>query len=211
MEEKAPRQIMDIPFMVIDFETVTPKGVPAEPIQLGLVQIDRLQISETKQKSWYIKPPDFAPITSFDTAQTGITNWHVANAPMAGQVFDVLEQICGKDDYIFVAQNANYELGICKRFYENRSNLEKRKFVDTIKLAKLAFPGEKTYKLDHIAKLLDTNIPDTRHDALTDCIITGDIFIKLVDRLKIRTCDELLLKAGVNNDRYEQLKIIDTD
>lgn len=202
---------MDIPFMVIDFETVTPKGVPAEPIQLGLVQIDRLQISETKQKSWYIKPPDFAPITSFDTAQTGITNWHVANAPMAGQVFDVLEQICGKDDYIFVAQNANYELGICKRFYENRPNLEKRKFVDTIKLAKLAFPGEKTYKLDHIAKLLDTNIPDTRHDALTDCIITGDVFIKLVDRLKIRTCDELLLKAGVNNDRYEQLKIIDTD
>ena len=197
--------------MVIDFETVTPKGVPAEPIQLGLVQIDNLQISETKQKSWYIKPPDFAPITSFDTEQTGITARHVQNAPTAGQVFDVLDHICTKEDYIFVAQNANYELGICKRFYENRPNLERVKFVDTIKLAKLAFPGEKTYKLDHLAELLGINVPSTRHTAITDCLVTADVFIGLVDKLKIESCDSLLEKAGVNYDKYQQLKITDFD
>lgn len=197
--------------MVIDFETTTPKGLPPEPIQLGLVQIDKLQISEDKQKSWYIKPPIFAPITSFDTAQTGITVKDVQNAPAAGQVFDVLDHICTRNDYIFVAQNANYELGICKRFYEGRPNLEQVKFVDTIKLAKLAFPNEKSYKLDRLAELLDIKVPSTRHTALTDCFVTGDVFIRLVDRLQIKTCDSLLEKAGVNYDKYQQLKITDFD
>ena len=67
------KEIINQTFMVIDFETVTPKGVPPEPIQLGLVQIDNLEISQTKRKSWFIKPPDFAPLTKFDTQQT---NWY---------------------------------------------------------------------------------------------------------------------------------------
>lgn len=176
-----------------------PKGIPPEPIQLGFVEIDNLILSDVKQKSWSIKPPVFAPLTKFDTMQTGITESNLANAKASKEIFNLVELICTKHDYIFVAQNANYELAICKRFYEQCENLSKAKFVDTIKLAKLAFPNEKSYKLDNIAKLLDVKIPLTRHTALTDCIITAQVFIKLVSILQITVLQDLLKKACINN------------
>lgn len=194
-------------FMVIDFETVTPKGVPPDPIQLGLVQIDNLQVSQTKQKSWFIKPPSFAPLTEFDTQQTGITEKDLQNAKNSNEIFNILEEVCGRNDYVFIAQNANYELSICKRFYEGREKLSKIKFIDTIKLAKLAFPNEKSYKLDKLAELFSIEIPKTRHTALTDCILTGEIFIKLVEKLGIKDKKTLLDKASINYDKFTQMSL----
>lgn len=194
-------------FMVIDFETVTPKGVPPEPIQLGLVQIDNLQVSQTKQKSWFIKLPSFAPLTEFDTQQTGITGKDLQNAKNSNEIFNILEEVCGRKDYVFIAQNANYELSICKRFYEGREKLSKIKFIDTIKLAKLAFPNEKSYKLDKLAELFFIEIPKTRHTALTDCILTGEIFIKLVEKLGIKDKETLLDKASINYDKFTQMSL----
>lgn len=196
-------------FMVIDFETVTPKGVPPEPIQLGMVQIENLKVSELKQKSWFIKPPEFAPLTYFDTKQTGITISDLNNAKSSQEIFNIVEQICEKNNYIFIAQNANYEFSICKRFFDNRENLSKIKFVDTIKLAKTVLPNEKSYKLDNLAKLLEVEIPIGRHNALIDCIITGNVFIKLLERINISTTTELLDKACINNEKenFTQLKL----
>lgn len=194
-------------FMVIDFETVTPKGVPPEPIQLGLVQIENLRVSQTKQKSWFIKPPSFAPLTRFDTQQTGITEKDLEKAKNSNEIFNILEEVCGRNDYVFIAQNANYELSICKRFYEGREKLSKIKFVDTIKLAKLAFPNEKSYKLDRLAELFSIEIPQTRHTALTDCVLTGEIFIKLVEKLGIKDKETLLDKASINYDKFTQMSL----
>lgn len=194
-------------FMVIDFETVTPKGVPPEPIQLGLVQIDNLQVSQTKQKSWFIKPPSFASLTIFDTQQTGITEKDLQNAKNSNEIFNILEEVCGRNDYVFIAQNANYELSICKRFYNGREKLSKVKFIDTIKLAKLAFPNEKSYKLDRLAELFSIEIPKTRHTALTDCILTGEIFIKLVEKLGIKDKETLLNKASINYNKFTQMSL----
>lgn len=201
------KDIKEQTFMVIDFETVTPKGVPPEPIQLGLVQIDNLQVSQTKQKSWFIKPPSFAPLTRFDTQQTGITEKDLEKAKNSNEIFNILEEVCGRNDYVFIAQNANYELSICKRFYEGREKLSKIKFVDTIKLAKLAFPNEKSYKLDRLAELFSIEIPQTRHTALTDCVLTGEIFIKLVEKLGIKDKETLLDKASINYDKFTQMSL----
>lgn len=201
------KNLKDQTFMVIDFETVTPKGVPPEPIQLGLVQIDNLQVSGTKRKSWYIKPPEFAYLTKFDTQQTGITEQDLENAKRSNEIFDILEEICGKNEYIFIAQNANYELNICKRFYDGRNKLKEIKFIDTIKLAKLAFPNEKSYKLDRLAQIFSIGVPNTRHTALTDCIITGEIFLKLVEKLDIKDTETLLEKSSINYDKYTQMSL----
>lgn len=190
--------ISDQLFMVIDFETVTPKGYPPEPIQLGLVQVENLALPKGKNKSWFIKPPDFAPLTDFDTKQTGITQKNIEKAKSASEIFEILEGICSRNDYIFIAQNANYELNICKRFYKNCPNLSKVKFIDTIKLAKLVFPSEKSYKLDHLAELLSIKIPFGRHSALVDCKITGEIFVKLIEKSQIKTTEELLQKTCIN-------------
>ncbi len=194
-------------FMVIDFETVTPKGVPPEPIQLGMVQIENLQICDSKQKSWFIKPPDFAPLTSFDTKQTGITINNLVNAKSSSEIFDIVELVCSKNNYIFIAQNANYELSICKRFYEGRDNLSAIKFIDTIKLAKIAFPNEKSYKLDNLANLLNVPIPSGRHTAIIDCIITGNVFTKLVEKINITSVTDLIDKACINKNKEDSIQM----
>lgn len=205
-------EILSQTFMVIDFETVTPKGISPEPIQLGLVQIDNLKIDNTKQKSWFMKPPTFAPLTTFDTEQTGITKKDLENAKSADEIFNIVEKICGKQNYIFIAQNANYEMGICKRFYKDRTQLAEAKFIDTIKLSKLAFPSEQTYKLDAMAKKFNIDIPSTRHTALTDCIITGKLFLKLIEKLNITKTNELLKKACINNTPiYTQLSLFNME
>lgn len=98
-------------------------------------------------------------------------------------------------------------MGICKRFYEGREKLSKIKFVDTIKFAKIAFPNEKTYKLDRLAELCNIEIPKTRHTALTDCVLTGEIFVQLVDKTGIKDTNSLLSKAGINNDNYTQMSL----
>lgn len=111
--------------------------------------------------------------TNFATQQTGITEKDLENTRNSNQIFDILEEVCGRNEYIFIAQNASYELNICKRFYEGRSKLSKIKFIDTIKLAKLAFPNEKSYNLDRLAQIFSIEVPNTRHTALTDCIINN--------------------------------------
>lgn len=68
-------------------------------------------------------------------------------------------------------------------------------------MAKIVFPNEKSYKLDNLAALLDIKIPNGRHTALIDSIITGSVFIKLLERTNISTIDELLEKSCVNKDK----------
>lgn len=199
--------IQEQSFIIIDFETVTPKGYSPEPIQMGLVGIDNLTVSEHKRKSWFIKPPDYAPLTYFDTLQTKITKKDLEDADSADSIFNILENICSEKDYIFIAQNANYEYNICKRYSESRENLKNVKFIDTIKLAKLQFPNLKSYKLDELARLLEIKIPEGRHSALVDCVITGEVFVKLIKSLGIKTIDELLNKSCINNQSYSQLNM----
>lgn len=198
-------------FLVIDFETVTPAGFPAQPIQLGIVEVDYLGVSEVKKKSWFISPPDFAPLTWQDTMQTGITMTDLKNAKSAETVFDSLEDICSREDYILVAQNAIYEWNIIQRYIMNRPNLKKIKIIDTIKLAKLAYPSQSSYKLDRIAQLLNIDIPMGRHNALVDCILTGKVFLKLLNILNL-DIPNLLKYSCINlNPSYSQLSLFSDD
>ena len=195
-------------FLVIDFETTTPKGYSPEPIELGLARMNGIHIDESAQKSWFIKPPSHAPLTSFDINQTGITHKDLENAKSADQVFDTLEDISGRQDYIFVAQNASYEKAIIDRFSENRPNLSSRRIIDTIPLAKLVLPGMSSYKLDTVAMVLGISIPKERHRALVDCIVTGQVFSQLIQKSGIITLDELFEVAEI---RPKKKKLNSTD
>ena len=73
-------------FVVLDFETLTPKGRPPEPLELGAMRINPgFRIDPKFRISWLIRPPDGVPITPFDTAQTGIRWEDVHAAPSAAR------------------------------------------------------------------------------------------------------------------------------
>ena len=58
-----------------------------------------------------------------------------------------------------------------------------------------------------MAELFSIEIPKTRHTALTDCILTGEIFIKLVEKLGIKDKETLLDKASINYDKFTQMSL----
>ena len=169
-------------YVVIDFETVTPKGRPPEPIELGALRIcPGLQVDPQFTFDMLIRPPQGAPVTPFDTAQTGIRWEDVENAPVAADVLNEFESILKDSEYILVAQNARYEASIIRRFSNVCKHVANMPFVDTVTLAKYVAPALPNYKLDTLAKHFSVTPPAQRHRALPDVEMTVDIFLRLLE------------------------------
>lgn len=64
--------IKNTEFLVIDFETITPKGRSPEPIEVGILKIKENNIDKELSFDWLIRPPKDLHLTYFDTIQTGI-------------------------------------------------------------------------------------------------------------------------------------------
>ncbi|HCC08069.1 MAG TPA: hypothetical protein DEP72_07950 [Clostridiales bacterium] len=197
MDDLQERLLEDTSFLVIDFETVTPKGIPPEPIELGILRINNgYEIDYQSGKSTFIKPPVGIHLTSFDTVQTGITEKDLVDSPNSVEIMKRLDRVCGQKEYIFIAQNAKYEANIISRYVEENPNLAKTKFIDTILLAKNVVPGLANYKLDTIVGFLSIEPSKDRHRALPDCILTAQVFVKLLEltnkKKKITFIRELL-------------------
>ena len=58
--------INDAEFLVIDFETITPKGRSPEPIEVGILRIKQNKIDNNASIDWLIKPPEGLHLTRFD-------------------------------------------------------------------------------------------------------------------------------------------------
>ena len=73
-------------FLVIDFETITPKGIPPEPIELGMLRIIENEIDRKAAVDFLIRPPQGLHLTKFDTEQTGIKESDLIGKPSAIEV-----------------------------------------------------------------------------------------------------------------------------
>lgn len=189
----------NLEFLVIDFETTTPKGLPPEPIEIGIL---KLRFSEpidfTVTYSSLICRPEYAPITPFDTSQTGIQPRDCLRAPMVGEVLGNAANWCGDGPIAFVAQNARYEASILKRLGSDHNGF-KKPFIDTVNLAKAVSPGMPSYRLDTIASILGLPIPPNRHRAMPDVVLTANVFLKLVDigiQKRLLSCTADLFRLG---------------
>ncbi|OGO86098.1 MAG: hypothetical protein A2Y24_04470 [Clostridiales bacterium GWE2_32_10] len=212
MDNSTKRLLEETSFLVIDFETVTPKGRPPEPIELGLIRISNAyNIDDKTARSVFIKPPEGVKLTSFDTYQTGITESDISNAESSQEVMRRLDNVCAQKDYVFIAQNAKYEANILSAHVDNNPNIKKTRFIDTILLAKKIIPGLPNYKLDTIADILSIKIPKDRHRALPDCILTAQIFIEMLELCKgkenVKYLNDLMKIAEIKT-KYNQSKQI---
>lgn len=140
----ANKSVRETEFLVIDFETLTPKGRSPEPIELGIQKIDGYKINMNASVSWFIQPPEGLHITKFDTIQTGIKE-----SDLVGQSIDqVLMRVnssCMKKDYVFIAQNAKYEANILSHYTEKYQYIARTPIIDTILFAKHVLPNLPNY------------------------------------------------------------------
>ena len=203
------REVGAVTFVVLDFETVTPKGRPPEPIELAALRIlPGLVTDPTFKFDRLIKPPDGAPITSFDTAQTGIRAQDVERAPDASTVLREFDQLFQGMPCVLVAQNARYEASILQRFALDCPAAAALAIIDTVTLAKHVCPGLPNYKLNTLAQRFAIPVPVQRHRALPDVELTVSVFKSLVTEARtapgLSTIAELEHVAVVNRPAQKE-------
>jgi DNA polymerase-3 subunit epsilon len=208
METHINKNIFEVPFLIVDFETVLLKGRPPEPIELAALRVKKdvdvdVDIDECFSVEWLIQPPLGVSLTAFNIALSGITWNQVKDKPFVNKILCEFEKIFLVDDYILVAHNARYEAAIFKRFESICPSFSRMKFIDTIPLAKKLLPKLPNYKLNTLAHYFSIPLPLNRHRALPDVKVTVQILLKLLEigqnKCKINNLMELQLIAGLEN------------
>ncbi|MBI1759047.1 MAG: 3'-5' exonuclease [Actinobacteria bacterium] len=181
-EDPTYRQVT---FVVIDFETTTPTGHRPEPVDVAVIvlrtDVDRLV--ETDRYTALIRPPDHAPLTPFDTAQTGISPAMLADRPPAAQILAELDARLGphlRDAALLVAHNAPTEAGLLFDRREHCPQLATTNLLDTVRLARVAYPDLPSHRLDVLIHHLKLTHPPDRHRAMPDVQITAQVFGRLL-------------------------------
>ncbi|MEW1724688.1 3'-5' exonuclease [Streptomyces sp. NPDC093109] len=170
-------------FVVVDFETTTPAGHPAQPIEVAALAL-RCQDgawTEAGRSTSLIRPPVFAPVTPADTDQTGLTVADLDNAPDVAHVMGALDRrFTPAGRYLLVAQHAATEANVIHNAREYCPNLARVDFLDTIPLAKHLVPGLANYKLDTLLAHFAIPQPAARHRAYADVDVTAKVFLRLL-------------------------------
>jgi DNA polymerase III subunit epsilon len=169
-------------FLVVDFEGTTPRGRRPEPIDVAALQLrwrDR-RLREVERFSALMCPPEHAPVTSFDTAQTGITPRMVAGQPRAAEVLGALDVTLTTPPYVLVAHHAPTEAGILFDYREHCPRLAGTSFLDTVRLARIVYPTLTSHRLDMLLQYLGIPRPHDRHRALPDVEVTVEVFLRIL-------------------------------
>ncbi|MGW5689038.1 3'-5' exonuclease [Nonomuraea sp. NPDC003754] len=170
-------------FVVIDFEATTPKGYPAQPIEVAALALRYEQGAWTTvgTSSSLIRPPAFAPVTPAVTAQTGLTPGQLSQAPSPAEALGALDRrfTAGKQ-YLLVAQHAATEANIIYNQREHCPALARVDLLDTIPLAKHLIPSLPSHKLDTLLAHFAIKQPADRHRAYADVNVTAQVFFRLI-------------------------------
>jgi DNA polymerase III subunit epsilon len=184
----APLRLIDDPefrttgLLVVDFETVTPKGYPPEPIEVAIqaLRVDDDQLAPAGQWSALMRPPPHAPLTAFDEHQTGITAGMLVGQPDAATVLGRLDRRFDAPPYLLVAHHAPTEAGVFYLYREVCPLLARIDLLDTVRLARLAYPELTSHSLDALISHLGLPWPAHRHRAGADVLTTITVLERLL-------------------------------
>ena len=126
-----------------------------------------------------LKPPQ--PITYFATSIHGISGKDVASAPAFADIEDEVRRALA--DRVLVAHNAHVDVAVLRRELDGWESSE---VFDTLKLARRLLPGQPSYKLGALVKVLslDDRMPPglEPHRAAYDVLVTARLFARLATR-----------------------------
>ncbi|MBV7332772.1 3'-5' exonuclease [Chloroflexi bacterium TSY] len=173
--------ISDATYIILDFETITYKGYPPEPVELGAIRISSgLVVDPDFQVSQLISPPIATPITLQHASNMGLRVEDFQDQPSVQEVLACFERKLGAEPYLIVAHNASYDISLIRRYSTSCPGLIRMPVLDSVRLARTLLSGLRGYGLDGLADHFDLPIPVDRHRALPDVQLTCMIFIRLL-------------------------------
>lgn len=164
-------------YVVLDFETTGLSPTSDNIIEIAALKIDK-NGNELESFSTLVNP--LCSIPGKITQLTGITDDMLCDAPCILEVIGDLYAFLG--EYPIVAHNAPFDISFLKAVYQKAGITAELHYIDTVNLAKQAYPGMPNYKLATlIQKLGIANTQD--HRALSDVYQTHILFQKCVNQI----------------------------
>lgn len=167
--------------IVIDFEYTTPAGAAPGPIEVAVQPLRAREGKLERTAGWeaLMRPPDNAPLTNFDSAQTGITPAMLSDQPPAGEVLATLDRRFTAGPYVLIAHHAPAEAKILSVYREHCPNLARMDLIDTVRLARNLYPELPKHGLDDLLRHLRIPTPPNRHRAMADVQLATELFIRM--------------------------------
>jgi DNA polymerase III epsilon subunit-like protein len=165
------------PWTAFDYAVVDVEGNGQQPpdlVEISIVAIENGTIGHPR--TWLVRPP--RPITAMARRFHKITDDQVATAPTVADIEPELR--AALDGIIFVAHNANVDLGVVSR---ELPGFRPTQVLDTLKLARRLQPGRDSYKLGSLvdAFALAEGLPRdlAPHRATYDAIVCARLLAYL--------------------------------
>ena len=163
-------------------------------IEIAAVRVENGKILSDAPFHSLVNPERAIPA---ETAQIHkIRDADVASAPTIDTVLPrFLEFAAGS---LLVAHNADFDMGFLK-VEKNYcwGYIDLPECLCTMRLSQNTFPHEFRHSLDIVSQRLGLALPEKRHRALPDVLLTAEVLLKILSLKEIRTMEDLQKKAGL--------------
>ena len=191
IKEQLPPNLVDTAeFSVIDVETTGLSARTNRIIEIGIVKVKNLKV--TNRYETLINPGTYIPY--YITQLTGISEEDVSDAPFFEDIADEIKQFIG--DSVLSGHNLSFDHSfVSSEFLHSGIEPLYNEQVCTLKIARRIFPELKSKSLSSVTRFLNLKNPSS-HRALADAEVTARILIKMIKRLKkdskIKTVEDLI-------------------
>jgi DNA polymerase III epsilon subunit family exonuclease len=168
----------EVDFVVFDLETTGLNNRKDRIVELGAIKLSNGAIAGHMN---YLIDPQI-PIPALVSSIHGIYDEDVQGKPTIDVVLpEFLEMIKGS---VLVAHNASFDVGFVKKALGRiESEIPSIRVLDTIKLAKKAWPGRTSYSQQNLAAFLEIDVLKA-HRAEDDARVCLEILKKGIEKLK---------------------------
>ncbi|NLG25969.1 MAG: PolC-type DNA polymerase III, partial [Clostridiales bacterium] len=161
VERADGRELADAAFVVLDVETTGLNPALDQIIEIGAVRFEKgVEVAEFSQ---LIHPQ--RPIPPDSTKIHHITDAMVRGMPAIGEVIGRFADFCR--GAVLVAHNAAFDMAFFSRAFGQAGLPFDHPKLDTLTLMRNAYPGQRSYKLGNLCKLLGIRL-DNAHRAVHD-------------------------------------------
>ena len=177
-------------YAVIDVETTGGRANRERITEIAIVLHDGEKIVDTF--SSLVNPERVIPYNI--TQLTGITQEMVEEAP---KFYEIARKIVEMTEgAIFVAHNVRFDYSFIREEFKRLGYIYSRRQLCTIRLARKAFPGLRSYSLGNLIKHFDIQV-NARHRALDDTLATVEILERILQQESSEADVNYLVNMGI--------------